>query len=120
MFSLSNILISAVIAGILASAVLGLWPWARRRSRLATAGLTTMVGFTAWNLVLSHANAAGMNVDAPLIALSWQDVGSGVVAFLATALVLGLVTERDEPARFPVGAAAVAGLVAMVFDIFVL
>lgn len=120
MFSLSDIFISAVIAGVLASAVLWLWPWGRLRNRLTTAGVTTFVGFAAWNLVLRHTNAAGMNVDAPIIALSWQDVGSGVVSFLATALTLGLITERNTPARLPVGAAAIAGLVAMIFDIFVL
>ncbi len=120
MFSLSDIFISAVIAGALASAALWLWPWGRLRNRFATIGVTTFVGFAAWNLVLRHTNATGMNVDAPVIALSWQDVGSGVVAFLATALILGLITERDAPARLVVGAAAVAGLVATIFDIFVL
>ena len=120
MFSLPSIFISAVIAGVLALGILWLWPWARQRNRFAIAGLTTFLGFTAWNLVLRHTNATGMNVDAPVIGLSWQDVGSGVLAFLATALTLGLITDRNEPARLPVGAAAIAGLVAMIFDIFVL
>jgi len=59
-------------------------------------------------------------VDAPVIGLSWQDVGSGVWAFLATALVLGLIALREEPAHRIVGAAGIAGVVAMVVDIFVL
>jgi hypothetical protein len=120
MFTVRDVLIFAAISGLLAAAVLWLWPWARRRGRFAIAGLATFAGFAAWNLVISHANAVGLDVDAPVIALSWQDVGSGVVAFLAAALTLGLVTERDEPARLPVGAAAIAGLAAMIFDIFVL
>ena len=61
----------------------------------------------------------GLDIDAPVIALSWQDVGSGVLAFATTALALGLA-ERHEPAFETTKAAALAGVVAMVFDIFVL
>ena len=43
-----------------------------------------------------------------------------VLAFAAAALLLGLGTERRTPAARVVGAAAIAGLVAMIFDIFVL
>ena len=120
MFSVLEIFIAAAIAGVLAAAALWLWPVARQRSRFVVAGLTTFAGFAAWNLVLVHTNATGMNVDTPVIALSWQDVGSGVLAFAATALTLGLLTDRNKPARRPVGAAAIAGIVAMIFDIFVL
>lgn len=120
MFRVADVVIFAVIAGMLAAAILWPWPWARRRRRFAIAGLATTAGFIAWNLVLTHTNAVGMDVDAPVVALSWQDVGSGAAAFLAAALTLGLIAERDEPARFPVGAAALAGLVATIFDIFVL
>ena len=63
--------------------------------------------------------AARFTSDAPVVALSWQDVGSGVGAFLFTAIALG-VRDRDQPAGRVVGAAALAGAVATLFDIFVL
>ena len=120
MFPVQDVLIAAVVAGVLAAVALALWPWARQRGRFVVAGLTTAVGLIAWNLTLNATNATGFNVDAPIIRLSWQDAGSGVLAFAATGLALGLLTDRQEPAGRVVGAAAIAGLVAMVFDIFVL
>jgi hypothetical protein len=59
------------------------------------------------------------DVDAPIIGVSWEDVGSGVVALFFASLVLGLVTERRELASRVVGAAAIAGVVAMILDVFV-
>src|SRR5207248_436310 len=84
----------------------------RGRGRFALAGVATAAGVLAWNVVLYLTNAAGFFVDAPVIRLSWQDAGSGVLAFAATALLLGLVTERQATAPHVVGAAAVAGPVA--------
>ncbi|MBI4491207.1 MAG: hypothetical protein HY690_00225 [Chloroflexi bacterium] len=121
MLPIQSIVLYAVVAGVLAAAVLAaLWPWTRRRGRFALAGLTTALGFIAWNLTLDATNATGFLVDAPVIPVSWQDVGSGVLAFAVTALVLGLLAEREERAARVVRAAAMAGLVALILDIFVL
>lgn len=118
MFSARSILIAAVIAGVLAGAALAAWPWARARGRFAVAGLASALGFVAWNATLTLTNATGFDVDAPIVRISWQDAGSGILAFAVTALALGLVAERREPAGRVVGAAALAGLVVTVFDIF--
>jgi hypothetical protein len=104
---------------VLVAAALFVWPWARRRGRFAIAGIATLVSWIAWHLLLNATNATGFDVDAPVIMLSWEDVGSGVVALFVTVLVLGLVTERREAAVRVVGAASIAGLVAMVLDLFV-
>jgi RsiW-degrading membrane proteinase PrsW (M82 family) len=117
MFSNQSIAIGAVIVGLLAAAALAAWPWARRAGRFAVAGLATALGFAAWNTILNLTNGTGFNVDAPVVRVSWQDAGSGILAFAFTALALGLAA-RDEPARRVVGAAALAGLVALVFDTF--
>src|SRR5215211_7800027 len=69
--------------------------------------------------LLNATGASGFDVDAPIIRVSWEDVGSGVVALFATVVVFGLGTERRELASRVVGAAAIAGLVAMVLDVFV-
>src|SRR5215216_3857924 len=122
MFAVQDIALFAVVAGVLSAAVLwALWPWARLTRRLVTAGVATTVGFTLWNLTLNATQAVpNFDVDAPVIRLSWADAGSGVFACLVTALVLGLVTDRGEPAGRVMGAAAIAGLVAIALDLFVL
>jgi hypothetical protein len=111
--------VSAVVAGVLAAGVLAAWPWARRQGRFVVAGIATLVSWIAWHLLLNATRATGFDVDAPVIGLSWEDVGSGVVALFATVLVLGLITDRREAAVRVVGAASIAGLVAMILDLFV-
>lgn len=120
MFSVQEVVGFGLVAGVLAGAVLRTTTWARERRRFVIAGVATAVGFIAWNLLLVATNSIGINVDLPLTPLSFQDLGSGVVVFAATAAVSGLLVDPDEPARRVVGAAALAGLVTTVFDIFVL
>ena len=119
LFSVRDVLVWAVVSGMAAGAVVALLPWARQARRFVVVGACTTVGFIAWNLTLNVTNAFGFDTDAPVIALSWQDAGSGVLAFVVTALVLALWW-RDEPAGQVVGTATLAGLTAMVVDIFVL
>ena len=122
MFAVQDILIFSLIAGVLAAAVLwAVWPWSRTGNRFLLAGATTIVGFLAWNFTLNATQAVpNFDVDAPVVRISWADAGSGVFACLVTALALGLLTDRDAPASRVVGTAAIAGLVAMVLDLFVL
>jgi hypothetical protein len=119
MYSVSVTYVSGIVAGALAAAVLAVWPWARTRGRFAIAGVATLLGWIAWHQLLNATRAFGFDVDAPIIRVSWEDAGSGVVAFFTTVVVFGLVTERREPAVRVVSAAAIAGLVAMVLDVFV-
>jgi hypothetical protein len=91
------------------------------RAAAIRAGLTTWLGFLAWNFTLNATLAVpSFNVDAPIVPLSWADAGSGAFASLVTVLVLGLITDRHEPADRVVGAAAIAGLVAIALDLVVL
>src|SRR4051812_7366737 len=122
MFALSDIALFAVIAGVLTAAILRFASrWSRANRRFLVAGVTSTIGFALWNLTLNATGAVpNFNVDAPVIPLSWADVGSGVFACLVTVLVLGLVTDRGEPAGRVVGAAGIAGLVAIGLDLFVL
>jgi len=119
MYGVSVTYASAIVAGVLTAAALTPWPWARLRRRFAIAGITTLISWIAWHLLLNATQAFGFDVDAPIIRVSWEDVGSGVVTLFATVLVFGLGTERRERASRVVGAAAIAGLVAMILDVFV-
>ena len=70
--------------------------------------------------MLQLSNADNLDVDNPLlVGLSAQDVGSGVLAFLLTALPMGLIIERDEPANRVVAIAAIAGALAILVDRFI-
>jgi hypothetical protein len=119
MYGVSVTFVSAILAGVLAAAALAVWPWARSRRRFAIAGITTLVGWIGWHLLLNATQAFGFDVDAPIIRVSWEDVGSGVVTLFVTVVVFGLGTERRELASRVVGAASIAGLVAMILDVFV-
>ena len=119
LFPVRDVVVYGVVAGVAAAAVTAVPAWSRRAGRFVVCGLCTTAGFIAWNLTLNATHAAGFDTDAPVIALSWQDAGSGVLAFVVTALVLG-AWWREEPAGRVVGAAALAGLAAMVVDVFVL
>ncbi len=119
MYGVSVTYVSAIVGGVLTAAALAVWPWARSRGRFAIAGITTLVSWIAWHLLLNATQALGFDVDAPIIRVSWEDVGSGVVALLATVLIFGLGTESRERASRVVGAASIAGLVAMILDVFV-
>src|SRR5919199_3520757 len=105
MFAVQDILIFGVIAGIFAAAALwAIWVWSRRGNRFIFGGITTFLGWCAWNFTLNATQAVpNFDVDAPVIRLSWADAGSGVFACLVTVLVLGLVTDRDAPAFRVVG-----------------
>jgi len=119
LFAVRDIVVYAVVAGIAAGALSAAVAWARQRGRFLVVAASTTAGFIAWNLTLNATHAVDFNVDAPVIGLSWADAGSGVIAFVFTVAVLGLL-ERQETAGRVVGIAALAGVAAMVVDLFVL
>ncbi|TMG52027.1 MAG: hypothetical protein E6H84_14630 [Chloroflexi bacterium] len=91
--------VGALLAAVIVAAVLyWRYPWSRPRGRYGTAAIATFVAWILWRVVLQLSNGDNLDVDNPfLLGLSAQDVGSGILAFLLTAVPLGLVSERDEP-----------------------
>ena len=121
MFALSDILLFAVVSAILVAAGLHAMMWAKKRYRYLTAAVATFVGFASWNVLQSSTGAdAALNIDWPILPLSWSDVGSGVAAFAVTAVTLGVLTDRKETAGNVMTASVVAGLLATLVDLFVL
>jgi hypothetical protein len=91
------VIVGSVVVSL--AVLAALWPWVRQVRRLVVIGLAAAFGIVVWNLALNVTKATALNVDSPFLGLSAQDVGSGVLAFIATALALGLI-ERGR-ARAP-------------------
>ena len=119
-FDPSEILWTAALATAVVTAVFAVRPATRTPPRLIAAAVGTLSGWLAWNFTLHTTHSTGFNVDAPVVALSWQDAGSGVLVFVSVALLFGLIVDRDQPASRVIVMAATAGIAALIVDIFVL
>ena len=121
MFPLTDILLYAFISSALVLVVSYLWSWSKKPYRFVVMSVSTFLGFSAWNVLQSATGAdLALNIDWPVFPLSWSDFGSGVAAFAVTALVLGLVTDREQPAGTVMMAAVIAGALAALVDLFAL
>jgi hypothetical protein len=108
--------LSALAALVLAFLVAG----ERRPGTLVAVAVGAFAGPFAWNAILRAVNAPQFFVDAPLpvFPVSWQDTGSGVFAFAALALVLGVGPLRSAPSRRLVLLAGLGSIAALVVDVF--
>lgn len=105
-------------AGVLAGGGLFAWRWSRANGRFVIGAVATTFAFVLWRLVLLSANGANLDVDGPVFGLSFEDVGSGVLAFGLTSLALTLARDREEAAWRVTMAALIAGGLATVADRF--
>jgi lipopolysaccharide export LptBFGC system permease protein LptF len=112
--------LALLAAIVVAAALYWRYPWSRQRGRFGIAAIATFVAWILWRVVLQLSNADNLDVDNPLLlGLSAQDVGSGVLAFLLTALAMGLIIERDGPANRVTAIAAIAGALVILVDRFI-
>jgi hypothetical protein len=119
LFALTEIFLYALISSIVVLVVLYLWKWARVRYRFLVSALMTFLGFAAWNILQSTTGAdLSLNIDWPVFPLSWSDVGSGVACFVFNVIPQGLLLDRQEPAWRVVAVSSLAGLLAMLVDLF--
>lgn len=119
-FEPGEIIWTGAVAAVIVGLVFAALPPTRTPRRIAAAAAGTFLGWLAWNFTLHVTHAQGMDTDAPVIALSWQDAGSGILTFVFVVLFLGLWIDRTLAASKVVAMAAAAGVTAAVFDIFVL
>ena len=110
------VIVGSVVLSLALTAVL--FAWARQARMLITIALATALGIILWNSLLNVTNATFLNVDSALLGLSVQDVGSGIAAFLVTALALRFITDRNATASRVLGASALVGLVTILVDLF--
>lgn len=108
--------LSAVLAGVLVA--LAVRP--RRPVVIAAAALAAAGGPAAWNAILNAVHGAEFFTDAPIpvFPISWQDTGSGVFTLALAALVLGLGPLAGAPGRRVALTALLAGVGALVVDIY--
>ena len=120
MLSWGTILYGAALSALAAGLVLV--PLARPRRLLVTLGgmVAAAAGPIAWNAILRATHADQFFTDAPirLLPASWQDTGSGVFAFAAATIVLGVGALHDTPTRRTVGLALLVGLAAFAVDVY--
>ena len=109
------VIVGSVILSLVIVAVL--LPWARAARTFVLIGVSCTLGIIVWNVALNVANAGALNVDTDILGLSVQDVGSGVLAFVATFIALFL-GDRGQPIRRPFAASAIVGLVTLIVDRF--
>ncbi len=104
--------------GVAALVALAVRP--RRPAVIATAALAAAGGSVAWNAILNAVHAPGFFTDAPIpvFPISWQDTGSGVFTLALAALVLGLGPLAAAPGLRVVLTALLAGMGALLVDIY--
>ncbi|TMC00881.1 MAG: hypothetical protein E6J35_11985 [Chloroflexi bacterium] len=114
------IVLGAVLVGLAAAGALYLWPPSRDRRRIVVGSVAAVLAFLLWRGALLIADGANFDIDYPvLLGLSFEDIGSGIMAFLFAALAFGLGADRAQPAQLVVRSAALVGVAAMVVDRFV-
>ncbi len=119
MLDWSTVAYGAALSAILAVVLVALVP-PRRIGVIVTAGLAAGLGPAAWNAILNAVHAPGFFTDAPIPAfpVSWQDTGSGVFAVATAALLLGLGPQGTDPGRRVAVVALLAGIAALVVDVY--
>lgn len=119
MLSWGVIVYGAALSAVLAL-VLVLLARERRPLVLAAVAVGSASGPIAWNAILRATNGTQFFVDAPIsvFPVSWQDTGSGVFAFAALAVILGLVVPATSSPRRITGLAVLGAIGALLVDIY--
>lgn len=110
----------AALSAFAAAVLVALAGRERRVSVLVCAAVSALLGPLAWNAILhaTHADQFFHDAPIPVFPISWQDTGSGVFTVAVAALLLGFGPLRTDAARRLAGLAALAGLGALLVDIY--
>lgn len=115
----SHILYGSLIGpavGVVALILLG----ERQPRTLLTVAAGICGGTWIWNTMLNVRHASVIDVDIPFkpFPISWQDTGTGVFAFAAATFLLLATVHRNEPGRRTLKVAGIAGIAALIMDIY--
>jgi hypothetical protein len=110
----------AALSALAAAGLLALAGRERRVSVLVCAAVSALLGPLAWNAILhaTHADQFFHDAPIPVFPISWQDTGSGVFTVGVATLLLGFGPLRTDAARRLAELAALAGLGAVLVDIY--
>lgn len=110
----------AVLSALAATILVALAARERRRILVACAAAGALLGAAAWNAILHATHANQFFHDAPIsvFPISWQDTGSGVFTIAITLVLLGFGPARADPGRRVAMLATLAGLGALLVDIY--
>lgn len=110
----------AALSGLLAGALAWLAARERRPIAVALAALAAVAGPLAWNMILRAAHGHQFFTDAPIAVfpVSWQDAGSGVFTIATATVILGVGPLRTRPSTALVQLAILAGIAALLVDIY--
>jgi hypothetical protein len=110
----------AALSALAAAVLLALAGRERRISVLVCGAASALLGPLAWNAILHATRADQFFHDAPIpvFPISWQDTGSGVFTVAVATLLLGFEPLRTDTARRLAGLAVLAGLGALLVDIY--
>jgi hypothetical protein len=120
MLSWAVISYGAALSALAAAILVGFAGRERRPTALACAALSAFLGAAVWNAILHATHADQFFHDAPIrvFPISWQDTGSGVFTVAVAAVLLGSGPIRADPARRLLVLALLAGLGALLVDIY--
>lgn len=110
----------AALSALAVAVLLALAARERRVSVLVCAAASALLGPLAWNAILHTTHAGQFFHDAPIpvFPISWQDTGSGVFTVAVATLLLGFGPLRTDAARRLAGVATLAGLGALLVDMY--
>jgi hypothetical protein len=110
----------AVLSALAAAVLVAFMGRVRRPALLAGAAASALLGAAAWNAILHATHADQFFHDAPIAVfpISWQDTGSGVFTVAVAAVLLGFGPARIDTGRRLALLAALAGLGALLVDIY--
>lgn len=116
----STVAYGAALSAILTAVLVALAVRPRRPVVIAAAALAAAGGPAAWNAILNTVHAPEFFTDAPIpmFPISWQDTGSGVFTLALAALMLGLGPLAAAPGRQVALTALLAGVGALLVDIY--
>jgi hypothetical protein len=110
----------AALSALAAAVLVGLAARERRPTLVLSAAVSALLGAAAWNAILraTHADQFFHDAPIPVFPISWQDTGSVVFTIAVAALLLGFGPLRGERARRLAVLATLAGLGALLVDIY--
>lgn len=114
-----RVLFGSVVGPLVAVAALWLAK-ERRPSTLLITAAGVCSGTWLWNAMLNirHANVIDGDIPFTPFPISWQDTGTGVFAFAFAAAALLATVNRNQPGHRTLKVAGIAGVAALVMDIY--